>query len=124
MECEDFSNEDLPDKDVFLDDEDAIVYYNQVTNRFIQRNVVEYEKEIRIESSDQNNLHWNMSIESSIDLDTPFVSLDKYDSISTNQITHVPMPRWTHNSNNELSTCSKHDTENDVEKSKTIPLAA
>ena len=60
--CEKFFDEDLPDNDLYLEDEDAITYYNVIRNRLEQKEMLDSEKNICIDSS-QISLMLNMSFQ-------------------------------------------------------------
>ena len=62
ISCENFPDEDLPSDDLYLEDEEAITYYNIVKNRLEQKEMVNSEKIISFDSS-QISLMLHMSFQ-------------------------------------------------------------
>jgi len=84
--CEQFADEDLPDDDVYLEDEESITYYNVVKNRLEQKEMLSSERNISIDSS-QISLMLHMSFQSP--KTTPAFVRNGYQSISYNQISQT-----------------------------------
>ena len=86
ISCDNFCDEDLPDDDVYLEDEDAIVYYNMVKNRLEQIEMLDAERNVDVDSS-QISLKLYMSFQPENSND-PFVHND-YQTFSFNQVSQT-----------------------------------
>ena len=117
--CEQFADGDLPDNDFYLEDEEAITYYNVVKNRLEQKEMVDSEKNISIDAS-QISLMLHMSFQSTTN--SVFVQ-NGYQSVSCNQISQTVFNtlNFPHESSNVSAPPSKS---NESENSREISRAA
>ena len=88
ISCENFDDDDLPNDDLYLEDEDAITYYNIVKNRLEQIEMLDAERNVSIDSS-QISLRLHMSFQSN--LSNSSFSQNSYQSFSSNQTFHTTL---------------------------------
>lgn len=94
VSCRSFADEDLPDEDVFLDDEDSIVYYNLVMNRIAQKVMLNNERNLSAQSIQDSSLR-KLSLHTlDVRKNLSFEKQGNYGVSSTNLISRDGSCKW------------------------------